>query len=540
MSFCIKCGNKIRETDTFCAKCGAEIERHISNDQETYNNTEVEQRNQTNDEVRGFREIDQSRAAVSVAAGIILFVGFLAVISLASDAVDPVLTLVSVVFDIFLSIFMLVGKHWARTWILIRAILGLVVFSAIFTLSNDYSSLFMQIGFCVPVIILLTGTSTQFRIWGSVILFIILYFVGYFYPAFDATIVNPASTELLSQPPRVTTSPTVPQRTSITEPAPTSTKELKEQTSALPTAIGGIPQSTEIISANYSWSYKGQEWSWEVKIPTSLYEYYRNLPRPPTGNYSVYVTHPLDDPYIDRLVEKIRNAAQKEGYLEYETVEFAAAFVQGLPYTTDSVTTPYDEYPRYPIETLTEKGGDCEDTSILLASIIDKMGFGTVLIVLPTHVGVGVKGGENMYGTRWTYKGERYYYIETTGENWPIGELPDEYKNMTASVYPMIPVPILTHDGSIQSRGYIVEVAVKVSNLGTAQAANITVFAGFDAGGTLVWNSQESEPFTLGFAQEATVTLNLRIPYGKHTRLIVQILVDNVLVDESYTEWFDT
>lgn len=335
--------------------------------------------------------------------------------------------------------------------------------------------------------------------------------------------------------------PSVPSQ--LSAPAPESvsipSKELPGPTVNLPTVIGGMSQSTESISANYSWTYRG-EWSWGMKIPVSLYDYYRELPRPPTRNYSVYVTHPLDDPYIDMLVEKITKAAQKEGFTEYQTVEFAAAFVQSLPYTVDSVTTPYDEYPRYPLETLADNGGDCEDTSILLASIIDKMGYSVVLLKLPNHLGVGVKGGENIYGTRWDYKGDKYYYVETTGENWGIGELPEEYKDTSASIYPMTPVPIISHDGSINGRGYYADVEVRVSNLGTAQANNVTVLAAFDAGGGKVWNPQECEPFRLGAGQEVVVNLSLKIPFDKHTRLIIQIAIDSVPVDEGYTDWFDT
>ncbi len=323
------------------------------------------------------------------------------------------------------------------------------------------------------------------------------------------------------------------------EPVPTPAKELPPPENNLPTVIGESTQSTDLISANYSWNYRGT-WNWEMRIPLSLYQYYQKLPRPPTTNYSVYVTHPLDDPYIDLLVAKIKSIAQQEGYTEYQTVEFADAFVQSLPYTVDSVTTPFDEYPRYPLETLIDNGGDCEDTSILLASIIEKMGYGVVLVVLPSHVGVGVKGGETLYGTYWDYNGSKYYYVETTGENWGIGEIPDEYKDAAATLHPMIPVPILTHEGGIAGNGYSAEVVVKVSNLGTVAANNVTVFAGFDAGESMVWNSQQSAPFTLGIDQEATIKLNLRVPAGKHTRLMIQILVDSVLVDESHTDWFDT
>ncbi|MFC2021626.1 hypothetical protein ACFLTR_00200 [Chloroflexota bacterium] len=354
------------------------------------------------------------------------------------------------------------------------------------------------------------------------------------------TVISPEPNTVTS--PQVSPSaPSAPAAPSASEPESIQipSKELQGPTISLPTAIGGVAQSTEMVSMDYSWSYRG-EWTWGMDIPVAIYDYYRELSRPPTKNYSIYVTHPLDDPYIDTLVEKLRKAAEQEGFSEYQTVEFAAAFVQSLPYTVDSVTTPYDEYPRYPLETLVDNGGDCEDTSILLASIIDKMGYAAVLIVLPNHVGMGVKGGENVYGTRWDYKGDKYYYLETTGENWGIGELPEEYKNASASIYPMIPVPILSHEGSINGRGYIAEVTLKVSNLGTAQANNVTVFAGFDAGDRTVWNSQTSEPFNLAAGQQVTVGLNLKVPLDKHTRLIVQIAIDGVLVDEDYTDWFDT
>jgi hypothetical protein len=324
----------------------------------------------------------------------------------------------------------------------------------------------------------------------------------------------------------------------IPVPTPTPSEELP-LTVQLPEVINEWSPSTELITRNYTWKYKG-EWSWEGEMPLFLYEYYQKIPRPPTKNYSVYVTHPSDDPYIDLLVEKIQKAAQEAEFTEYETIEFAAAFVQSLPYTVDSVTAPYDEYPRYPIETLVDNGGDCEDTSILLASIIEKMGYGVVLIMLPDHCAVGVKGGENIFGTYWEYKGSKYYYIETTGEGWEIGKLPEEYENASATIYPMTPTPILTHDGSIKSRGYIAEVEVTVYNLGTAPAHNVSVLAGFDAGNGMLWNGEESQSFAVGVNQKVTIKLNLRIPLDKHTRLVIQIGIDDVRVDESHTEWFDT
>lgn len=304
--------------------------------------------------------------------------------------------------------------------------------------------------------------------------------------------------------------------------------------------IKEVPQSVGLITRQYTWVYGGREWSWDVQIPQALYNYYKQLPRPPTSNYSVYVTHPMDDAYLDSLIDNIKNASQQTGYSELQTIEFAIAFVQGLPYTADSVTTPYDEYPRYPIETLLDNGGDCEDTSILLASLLDSLGYGVVLIIPPSHAAIGLLSEEGIYGTYWEYEGGKYYYIETTGTGWEIGQLPEVYEDTSASIFPMIPIPIITHEWNIKSVGNTYELEVRVSNSGSGTAENVVVLAGFDAGEGMIWNGELSDPFQVGVGQQVTVKLYLRPPLGEHTRLVVQIGIDGIRVDESYSEWVDT
>ena len=73
-------------------------------------------------------------------------------------------------------------------------------------------------------------------------------------------------------------------------------------------------------------------------------------------------------------------------------MNFVMAFVQSLPDTIDKGTTPYDEYPRYPVETLFARGGDCEDTPILVAALLDRLGYDVALLVLENaqHMAVGV------------------------------------------------------------------------------------------------------------------------------------------------------
>ncbi len=185
------------------------------------------------------------------------------------------------------------------------------------------------------------------------------------------------------------------------------------------------PESTGYIEREYIWDYGGSSWTLSLSIPDSLYRYYGAKERIETEDYSVYVTHPDDDDYLGTIIREFNRIALEEEYTEAEKVHLIITFVQSLPYTSDSVTTGFDEYPRYPIETLVEYGGDCEDTSILTAAFLDALYYDVILINPPEHMAVGI--GIDAYGTYWELDGEKYFYLETTGEGWEIGEMPPEY-----------------------------------------------------------------------------------------------------------------
>lgn len=291
-----------------------------------------------------------------------------------------------------------------------------------------------------------------------------------------------------------------------------------EEIAPLLQLIEQSPESTQLISRTFQWSYGDNDWTWDIVIPQVLYDYYKALPRTPTRNYSIYVTHPLDDEYIGILTNKFQQCAQQEGYDSFQTVSLVAAFVQSLQYTSDSITTGFDEYPRYPTETLVDNGGDCEDTAILLAALINSLGYGVVLIRFPQtadapgHCGVGVKGDEGIYGSYYLYNEVKYYYLETTGSGWELGELPPEYHGVKANVYPMVPVPILTAEWTSKAKGLVVELKVTVNNLGSALAENVYVYAGFDAGNDQCWNPGKSSLFQLDVNESVVATLYLTPP----------------------------
>lgn len=197
------------------------------------------------------------------------------------------------------------------------------------------------------------------------------------------------------------------------------------------------------VTQHYEWVYGNWLWKdryqWDLSIPLSLYWSYREQPRP--TQYREWIDmakDPGDNSYIDTIVTQINNEANEEGFTESEKVKFVIRFVQSLPYTVDSVTTPWNEYPRYPIETLFDRGGDCEDTSILVAALLNRLGYDTALLLLPNEqhaaVGVSITG---VSGSYYTKDGVKYYYVETTGTGYEIGEIPEVFTRTSAFIYPL-------------------------------------------------------------------------------------------------------
>ena len=201
----------------------------------------------------------------------------------------------------------------------------------------------------------------------------------------------------------------------------------------------------------YEWRYpqgiSGKTWRYESKIPKENYWFFKNKPR--VHDYKEYVDNPADDQWMAHLAGVLENAARGEGWDGLERVDFVLAFVQGWPYTPDNVIPKYkyDEYPRYPIETIVDGGGDCEDTSILFAPLMKALGYEVVLLLLEEdrHMAVGVEipqsvveGWSRGYPlTYYSYAGRLYAYCETTGGGWRVGQRPEGLRSTSPRLIPV-------------------------------------------------------------------------------------------------------
>jgi hypothetical protein len=182
----------------------------------------------------------------------------------------------------------------------------------------------------------------------------------------------------------------------------------------------------------------------ELDINGERYQKYRQEPRELDPlKWDKYVIAPL--PEVEALAARLADLHLRRGYCTFNQAANVLAFAQQcIKYTPDIYPEgEVIEYPKYPIESLVEEAGDCEDHAILAAALLKRMGIDVALLFCPGHVALGVAGAEGLPGTyvEDPRTGIKYFYGETTAAGWEIGELPkDLVKYLVTGEFQILPI----------------------------------------------------------------------------------------------------
>ena len=185
-----------------------------------------------------------------------------------------------------------------------------------------------------------------------------------------------------------------------------------------------------VYKRTVQWNFGGYTFTDQLVFNYSDYMYYRGLSK--TQAKSAYANEYSNHAYLLQLAKMLDEDAKDLGYTGYTLAEYLVAFVQqALPYKSDPYNNGWD-YPKYPIETLVEQGGDCEDKAALTVALLKTFGFDAVLVSLPGHMAAAIYCSNcNGY---YTYNGKRYAFIETTETGWNIGVVPQDSKYVGATI----------------------------------------------------------------------------------------------------------
>jgi hypothetical protein len=192
---------------------------------------------------------------------------------------------------------------------------------------------------------------------------------------------------------------------------------------------------TMLSNKQYLWEYDGEQYSLDLNVTAKDYYSYRNngADRSPQFETKMITFVTSNDPVVVDLAQKLKAIAVSQGFDQEQTENLVLSFCQGILYSNDNISEGADEYWRYSVETLYDETGDCEDKSVLFASVTEAMGYDSVLLLMPGHMagGIALEGGE---GTYVDSGGVNYFYCETTGEGWLVGELPPDMQGEEVDV----------------------------------------------------------------------------------------------------------
>jgi len=212
-----------------------------------------------------------------------------------------------------------------------------------------------------------------------------------------------------------------------------------------------------LTQIEYAWTFDGAYQSLLIGTTHADYLMYRNMNHAIDWRYastnadiiSQYAAFSTpNDATVQAIADQLRSNALAQGYTsDLDILRFVYAFVGQIQYAYDIDTTNFSEYPKYPLEMLYDKSGDCEDSSALFISLVESLGYdaglmlGSVkadedddwgghawpVVALDNHSGWSING-----------TGEKsnlvYYFVESTayGDDWsdigvnPWYEITDE------------------------------------------------------------------------------------------------------------------
>jgi predicted transglutaminase-like cysteine proteinase len=302
-----------------------------------------------------------------------------------------------------------------------------------------------------------------------------------------------------------------------------------------------VVKRNQVGSWEYSWYYLGTH---TLKIPQVDWfsDYYKSLDRFDLIDYAAYVFDPYDDRFIQFLVDQILSLKYLKS--DVEKINFVASFVQSIEYKNDDPENESYEYPRYPLETLHDKQGDCEDKAILTAALLQSIGYNVSLIRLPKHMAVGVHLNETI--SHYSYYINQYYFLETTTLQMTLGRIPPEYEGLTnITVYPLMSRPLLAHRWKNATRFTVsngadyVSVQMILENLGTDKTTNIDVRGAFYDNINRMYNQQTTMVSPLAAGEKRLVDLSVDVPPEVSTMLKTQLYINGVMVNQrESTSWF--
>ena len=206
--------------------------------------------------------------------------------------------------------------------------------------------------------------------------------------------------------------------------------------------IEPVADAAALPATEFSWSFEGADRRVSVQLDASVYAgadraeksvlLFKELAREQwiRDYYRAFIGEPNQEPLYDALLAQLRAQRDSLGLDGDRYAELIVSMVQALMYRTD----PVNLQPKFPIETMHDLDGDCDDKTLLAAALLSREGHDVAMLLFPAeeHMALGIRTNGATYG------GSGYGFIELTTPSL-IGWVPKESAaGVTLTSEPMV------------------------------------------------------------------------------------------------------
>ncbi len=216
-----------------------------------------------------------------------------------------------------------------------------------------------------------------------------------------------------------------PEPVPVPGPGPSPGLSPAPEPSPGPSPPPGVRPGGDLIPITMSWYFKRDPTDsdaardYRIDLEASRQRYDEASARPRELNVKCWHCYVRDGttPEVQETARRLRDFSARDRFGSIAEINLVLAFVQGFVYA-DDIEKGMAEYPKYPIETIVDLRGDCEDHAILGVACLRRLGYDARLVELPGHVALAVAAPQDIPGGGYLMdrSGRKFYFCEVTTE----------------------------------------------------------------------------------------------------------------------------
>lgn len=208
-------------------------------------------------------------------------------------------------------------------------------------------------------------------------------------------------------------------------------------------SIEPVQDAAPMDPATLSWQFEGSEVHISVPVDAAVYQGAKKAQKSALfftekdelewipEYYRAFVDEPHQEPLYDSMLLSFRELRGTLKLDDDRYAELIVSAIQSLTYRTDPVSLE----PKFPIETVGDGDGDCDDKTLLAAALLAREGYDVAILLFSAeqHVTLGIRGNGPPFGN------SGYTLVEMTTPTL-FGWLPDSLNggDVTLDSEPMV------------------------------------------------------------------------------------------------------